>query len=318
MINYLRVKGHKGITSVNLNDLGQINIICGKNNSGKTSILEALTEKTKRSIGKMLKIDDLDWMITLLSSQFDRWQDPRPQHGREWLKRYIGTLAASNAIWYDDELQKIESDLKVDFKKDKNIGRHDPSTYKYEGFLQSFFSKSINNFKPVLIPPKRYLETTKNIDLQQTVSPTGEGLINRLFFLKSQFIESPEFKTYEKISKAFNKITGYNFNLTPNTNNQIALFFENDKKKWISADACGMGLSDVLVITSFALDFDFTFLLIEEPESHLHPEMQKKLLAFFKSIKSRQFILSTHSSIFLDPYTVDKIYFCRSFRNEYG
>ena len=138
----------------------------------------------------------------------------------------------------------------------------------------------------------------------------GEGLINRLFFLKSQFIESSEFKTYEKISKAFNKITGYNFNLTPNTNNQIALFFENEKKNWIGADACGMGLSDILVIICFALDFDYTFLLIEEPESHLHPEMQKKLLAFLKTIKSRQFILSTHSSIFLDPYTVDKIYYC--------
>ena len=310
MINYLKAKNHKGIGKINLDDLGQINVICGKNNSGKTSILEALTEKAKRSIGKKLKNEDVDWMITLLSSQTDRYTDPHPTYGKEWFKRYIESQVAVNTIWYDDDLPKIETDIKADFKKDEHIGRHDPGAYKYEGFFESFFKKSVDYFKPVLIPPKRYLETTKNIDLQQTVSPTGEGLINRLFFLKSQFIESPEFKTYEKISKAFNKITGYNFNLTPNTSNQLALFFENEKKKWISADACGMGLSDVLVITSFALDFDYTFLLIEEPESHLHPEMQKRLLSFLKAIKSRQFLLSTHSSIFLDPYTVDKIYYC--------
>jgi predicted ATP-dependent endonuclease of OLD family len=50
-------------------------------------------------------------------------------------------------------------------------------------------------------------------------------------------------------------------------------------------------------------------IFIEEPENHLHPEIQKRFLSFIKSIKSKQFILSTHSSVFLDPFLVDKIFY---------
>jgi AAA15 family ATPase/GTPase len=42
LIKHIKLrKPHKGITeNVILRDLGKINVICGKNNSGKTSILE--------------------------------------------------------------------------------------------------------------------------------------------------------------------------------------------------------------------------------------------------------------------------------------
>ena len=144
MINYLKVKGHKGIAQVRLDDLGQINIICGKNNSGKTSILEALTEKTKRSIGKKLKIEDMDWMVNLLSSQFDRYTDPSSGYGKEWFKRYLKMRVADNTIWYDDELSKIEADLKKEFKKDRFIGEHDVNLYQYGGFR--IFLQKIHRF----------------------------------------------------------------------------------------------------------------------------------------------------------------------------
>ena len=42
MIRDLKARGHKGISELKLMDLDHINIICGKDNSGKTSILEAL------------------------------------------------------------------------------------------------------------------------------------------------------------------------------------------------------------------------------------------------------------------------------------
>lgn len=70
-----------------------------------------------------------------------------------------------------------------------------------------------------------------------------------------------------------------------------------------------IGTLDILVIVTFSLDLDYTFIFIEEPESHLHPEMQKRLLSFLSSVKSKQFILSTHSNVFLNPYVVEKIYY---------
>ena len=64
-----------------------------------------------------------------------------------------------------------------------------------------------------------------------------------------------------------------------------------------------------LIMITFIIDSDCTLMLIEEPEIHLHPEIQKKFLYFIKTIKSKQFILSTHSNIFLDPSIVDKIFY---------
>ena len=42
MIETVKLSKHKGIKSLTIYELDHINIICGKNNSGKSSILEAI------------------------------------------------------------------------------------------------------------------------------------------------------------------------------------------------------------------------------------------------------------------------------------
>ncbi|MGR3317972.1 MAG: ATP-dependent nuclease [Candidatus Anammoxibacter sp.] len=129
------------------------------------------------------------------------------------------------------------------------------------------------------------------------------------FFLKNQDLESPEFKTYEKIYKAFSEITEHTFNIIPDKDNYITLYFKRGEDGWIASNACGLGLSDILVIMTFTLDFDYNFILIEEPESHVHPDMQRKLLHFLHRNIDKQFFLSTHSNIYLDSAIVDKVFF---------
>ncbi|WP_245612402.1 AAA family ATPase [Palaeococcus ferrophilus] len=43
MITSLRIENFRGIEKLKLNNLGQINVIAGKNNAGKSSVLEALS-----------------------------------------------------------------------------------------------------------------------------------------------------------------------------------------------------------------------------------------------------------------------------------
>lgn len=49
---HLKAKDYKGIKEIYLSDLSQINVICGKNSSGKSSILKALVLKNSFGMGK--------------------------------------------------------------------------------------------------------------------------------------------------------------------------------------------------------------------------------------------------------------------------
>lgn len=307
MIKHLNIKKHKAHVTPQKIEIGHINVLCGKNNSGKTTILEALLDNNRYSIGK--EVDDADWLGKLFRPQAENFSRPDPRESINWFKGYITRLIHENTVWYSDEYNNIIEKIKVSLKKSPPLNSFNENIYTYDGVLNEFFRKSTEFFNPILIPPKRQLEFTNIIDLKQEIVPTGQGVINKLFFLKNQDLESSDYKVYKNIYETFREITGSTFNIVPNRSNQITVFY-NTNDNWISASDSGLGLSDVLIIVTILNVLENNIFLVEEPENHLHAEYQKKLLRYIKSLKSKQFIITTHSSIFLDTRIVDKIFYC--------
>jgi len=60
------------------------------------------------------------------------------------------------------------------------------------------------------------------------------------------------------------------------------------------------------------MDGEESFVMIEEPENHIHPDMQRRLLKFINSVEDKQFFIATHSNVFLDPSYVDKTYYVKN------
>lgn len=66
-------------------------------------------------------------------------------------------------------------------------------------------------------------------------------------------------------------------------------------------------------------EFESFFIIIEEPESHLHPQMQRNLIKTLKNIQEKfkedglnlQFILSTHSPFIISPLKFENLIFIR-------
>lgn len=306
MIRYLNIKKHKGLHQAQLMDLGNINVICGKNNSGKTTVLEALLDKNCYGIGK--KLDDVEWLVGLFRPQAERYNDPNPRSSITWFRNHVTSLIQQNTIWFSDDPTVIPKIHEAQ-KSDSYLRQYSQNVFQLDGVLVAFFEKSLAFYNPVLIPPKRQLEFQSNINLNQSISPTGNGIINELFFLKNQDLESDNYKVYKKIYDTFYEITGSRFNVVPDKKNQIKLFYKTDEN-WVPASDSGLGLSDVLIMVSICSLVDSNVFLIEEPENHLHAEYQKKLLKYLKSLKSKQFFITTHSSVFLDTNMVDKIFYC--------
>lgn len=189
------------------------------------------------------------------------------------------------------------------------------ASFNFKAILDKFFADLINNFKPMLVIPKRSIiyNTPVTVPKGKYYINDGSYITNLLFYLKSQNPGSPEVEKYEKISRAFEQITGCSFSISLSkfNENELLLSFNipNNIESWVSGDSSGLGLSDSLILITFIIASDATLMLIEEPENHLHPEMQRKFLNFIRTFDTKQFILSTHSNMFLDPYIINKIFY---------
>lgn len=304
MINHLRLQKYKGIQEVFLNDLSNVNVLCGKNSSGKSSILECLTLINKYGIGVKVDINKLSPLAEFITSKFS---SPSQRQTLPVILEFAKTYISEHPYWYQNQEKELVEDFVHFHKYHHFLGQW--NAYDYNYLVTEYIRNNIYDFHAVLIPPKRTLQSNTSINSDQPLSPNGEGAVNRLFFLKNQHVKSNEFIIYQKILATFNDITGYAFNIITNKENKLKLLFRigND---WLDADDCGLGLRDLLVIITLVLTTDYTFYLIEEPENHLHADFQKRLLYFLKGLKNKQFLLSTHSNVFLDINNVDKIYYC--------
>lgn len=309
MIEYLKAKKHKGISEIQLSQLGHINVLCGKNNSGKTSILEALGETKQYALGRKIELDDVQWLKELFSEQTKKFQRDRSFYDK-WFSEYIDAYIKDHPVWYSDEIDEIVGDMKDKRKKYFDRFVIDNQNPDFKLIVETLFKSTISNYKVKLIHPKRKFAYNCSIVADNATGlEEGVSTANRLFFLKNQNMDSNEYKIFQKIYSSFNEITNHYFNITLKRANNITLQFSQNEKDWLEGESCGLGLADILLIVTISLDSDASFIFIEGPESHLHPEIQKKVLDFIKNVRSKQFILSTHSSVFLDPFSVDKIYY---------
>ena len=307
MIEYIDISKHKALKHAQLLNLGHLNIICGKNNSGKSTILEALTIENKYGLGK--KVVDVEWLVKSFEPNANRYTSPDPQKSLGWLRGYLQKLSNEGTIWYSNEKDEIIGNIFKAKANDQYVKGFSNDIFDFTGLIKEFFRKPNEFFTPVLIPPKRHIEFKNQIVLNQQVTPEGEGIINRLFFLKNQDLESDEYKIYKSIYDIFFEITKTRFNIVPDQSNQLTLTYKTGDQ-WIPANDCGLGLSDVLVIISIINILDKNVVLLEEPENHLHAEYQKRLLNYLVGKKAKQFFITTHSPVFLDSGVVSKIFFC--------
>jgi predicted ATPase len=58
MFENFKISGIKGLKECYLLNLGKINVICGKNNSGKSTVLEGIERPS--TYGKQFKDEDVD------------------------------------------------------------------------------------------------------------------------------------------------------------------------------------------------------------------------------------------------------------------
>ena len=314
MYKNIKVKNHKGINEILLDDLGHLNILFGKNNSGKTSIMEGLISRQFAAIGK--PVAESDTLVGLFEQDANKYFSNYSRKAVKAFTDYLESKKEQNTIWYYGEEEAIIDDLTADMSKTKEL-QNIKTMFDMEGILKKWFQDVETGYNPILIPPKRKLEARVGVNLDQKITTFGRGIANHLFFLKNQNPGSTGNNSYKQVLDAFTEISDYEFDIIPDSENHIRIVFKRiNEETWIPAEDSGLGLADLLILITFALETSHSIICIEEPESHLHPELQKRFLNFLKSIQDKQFIISTHSNIFLNPSIVDAIYYIQYEKSE--
>ena len=130
------------------------------------------------------------------------------------------------------------------------------------------------------------------------------------------------------MEKSMGNVFGQSVNLqfTENSFSSILqsikmVFFPNmgemDDEKFRDVAINSLGYNNLLYIATVFAELEamnnnlFTILLIEEPEAHLHPQIQSKLIKYLQKLSNEknnlQIILTTHSAVLASSVSVDTI-----------
>lgn len=90
-----------------------------------------------------------------------------------------------------------------------------------------------------------------------------------------------------------------------------------DDKKFRDVAINSLGYNNLLYIATVFAELEavdnrlFYVLLIEEPEAHLHPQIQSKLIKYLQKLsvekKNLQIILTTHSAVLASSVNIDTL-----------
>ena len=307
MINTFSANGFKCFSEATSFDFSRLNLLTGYNGRGKSSVLQALL-LLSQSIKKNGDLENLtpQGCFVKLGSFRDILSDQRKTmnfrfHCPEGVVE-LQYRSISNNIW-SGEISSLKINGIEYFEKPSDLSSNTSSSESKKFINSSYpkdFYKSLDNFHYISadrLGPTMY-EEKEEIASDNPLGCHGEHRLNML-------ASDNDLKT--KIAKILEYIMdGGEMSIvgTDDKYEVLSSYFSFNKfSKSIKAINVGYGYSYILPIILLSQTVNDGTIFIENPEAHLHPIAQSRLMQVLCSIpkeKNVQFFIETHSEHILN------------------
>ncbi len=330
-INKLTIRNFKKIKEQTF-DFTDFDLLIGNNNSGKSTILQAIAiwqycvDEFHRSKPKSSKQIILPNFTALPLPEFNLlWKDKterkyleiKGKKKREFI--YVEIILG----WLKPDRTEDEFGVRLRYQSKQSVYAIPNEGWEY------FKQRDDNNLLPhvVYVPPFSGLEPNeiwyddgiirRNIGKAQP----GSILRNLLFRVIDRTKIDKEGKTHPlpiKENKDWNEIVKsvkewFGVTLNPpeyqkGISTEIKVTYTSEKGKKFDIIAGGSGFHQILTLLAFFYGLpNITTILLDEPDAHLHVNLQRKILNYFKNMKSVQCLIATHSEEFIKGVEVSSI-----------
>lgn len=302
MIRHIRITAGP-LSGKELRDLGRINVICGKNNSGKSLLLHSAIVSSGSCGG--INIDG--HLIEAVTDRLSQGLRSELEHNRIFVvfqKTVEKILLGHGDVLFENDAEALVSSISAAISSNGYLSRY---RYEFPSLVKLLTDSTQIKRDVILLETKRQIRERSQINSSSEPDGKGDGLLDRLFFLKNQSLNSGLHKKYLLLHDAFMSVTGgETFDVEMEKDNMIRLTFSSGSGPLI-ASRCGQGLRDVLMILFHSVVSDKNIVAIEEPEIHLHPEMQRRLFTIIDQQKEKQFFIVTHSNVIVSNPSCSKV-----------
>lgn len=290
----------------------RVNVYIGPNNSGKSNILKAFEWLSQnKSLNKNLtqveihQRDAKNLLRIALKAEFEVSDFAPELAGKEFILDF--KVQGNQREWLGGPFEDGRSDdhntlqLINQFMR-KYENRHFVKMPNKEE-LQKEKHKIYQNICTQLlnkVPDSFYIPQFRQI-IPGNYSINGQGIVEMLAsWQHPAIIDDANIERFKKIQQLLRRLLNLNTIELEVDHTKEHIIVKNNRLR-LPLESYGTGVHELIILAVAIYSKQDSIFLIEEPEIHLHPKLQKQFLQFLISETANRYLITTHSNAFIQP-----------------
>jgi len=323
LLNKVRIKNFKRIQDQTF-ELTSFDLLVGANNSGKSSVLQALAiwqycvdifkRANKKGInGTQIVLPNFTALpvpefILLWNDKVER---KYPETNGEKKQKYI--LIEIEVFWRDEDFSEQSLNIQLRYQTPQSV--YAIPEHGWKDFNAK--AKTVNFPHLVYVPPYSGLEPNElwyddaNVRRNVGKAQPGSVLRNLLYRVVDRpdvpVKDNSDWQEIVRLIREWFDVTLLEPFYEKGQSLNIEVNYKSRAKTYDIISA-GSGLHQILTLVAFLYGYPgISTILFDEPDAHLHVNLQRKILEYFKKQKKVQFLIATHAEEFIRGVEVSSI-----------